>query len=107
MGLGGNALQDLLCFLLHFRDVEIGNRAGIEGDGLAGRDDMYQGESAATGACLRDRMRNQILRVRQIRRYQDLLRNHKVAARGDNFIEGFHSEKPPAGESPAAFSMWQ
>ena len=101
VGLSGDALQRLFRFLLHFGNIEVGNRAGVERNGLAWGNHMHQRQRAAAGARLRDGMRNQIVRVRQIGCDQDLVRNHESAAVDDSLVEGFHGEKPPAGESPA------
>ena len=94
-------LQGLLRCLFHFSDVQIRNGAGIERNRLARRDDMDQGQRAAAGPSLSHGVGEQIFGIFQIGRYQNFFGNHKGSLAGNRFVEGFHLENLPAGESPA------
>ncbi len=98
LSLGRYPLQNAFSFRFHFADVEVGNGAGVERNRLAGRDDMDQGQGAAAGPSLGHSVRDQIVDILQIRRYQNLFRHHKGALAGNNFVEGFHWENLPAGK---------
>ncbi len=99
--LSGGGLENFGGLPLHVGDVEIGNGAGVERDGLAGRDDVDQGEGAAAGAGLGDGMGKKVIEVGEVGRHQNLVGYGKETLAGHNMLEGFHGEKPPVGESAA------
>jgi hypothetical protein len=104
--LGRDALQGQFCLLFHFRDVEVGNGAGIERNCLAWRNDMGQCQRASAGTRLGYGMGDQILGIGKIGGYQNFFRHDKGAVVEDSPVEGFHRENLPAGESAALQFMW-